>query len=88
MNEKPKLTEEQIKKIKSAVDKDSPNNGILDELKLLRGLSREEFQRKSKQLTKKLMNSDAFQSQLNEIKAEAEKKDKSILDDDEITRNK
>ena len=86
MNEKPKLTEEQIKKIKSMNMKELPKNQIREKLDSLVGLSKEEFKQKSKDLIKELMNSEEFKSGMDNIKIEA--KDKSILDDDRFTKNK
>lgn len=88
MNEKPKLTEEQIKKIKSMNMKELPKNQIREKLDSLVGLSKEEFKQKSKDLIEELMNSREFESYVDQIKLKAASKDKSILDDDRITKNK
>ena len=88
MNEKSKLTEEQIKKIKSMNMQELPKNQIREKLESLVGLSKEEFKQKSKDLIKELMNSKEFKSGIEKIKIETEAKGKSILDDDRITKNK
>ena len=88
MNEKPKLTEEQIKKIKSMNMQELPKNQIREKLNSLVGLSKEEFKQKSKDLIKELMNSTEFKSGTDKIKIETEAKGKSIFDDDRFTKNK